>query len=145
MELLQIFNTVAFVTITIFIIYKVLEHHRWKRDSEAHYTTRFVEGVTKIYISPPHDEDDSLTDDPILRRALGKEKKDFKEMSVRVTIDLEEVVSYTESTSSCYTDEKTPSDCIIVFFKNGDEINLYDSYDVFQQYFEGYLAQKRKL
>lgn len=143
--ILQIFNSVTVVVLIIFIIYKVLEHYKWKRVSEAHYTTRFVEGVTKIYISPPHDDEDSLTDDPILRRALGKEKKDFKEMSVRVTIDLEEVVSYTESTSSLYSDEKTPSDCIIVFFKNGDEVTLYDSYDIFQQYFEGYLAQKRGL
>ena len=142
---LQIFNSVAVIVLIIFIIYKVLEYYRWKRVREAHFTTRFVEGVTKIYISPPHDDDDSLTDDPILRRALGKEKKDFKEMSVRVTIDLEEVVSYTESTSSIYSDEKTPSDCIIVFFKNGDEVTLYDSYDTFQQYFEGYLAQKRGL
>lgn len=142
---LQIFNSVAVVVLIIFIIYKVLEHYRWKKGQEAHYTTRFVEGVTKIYINPPTDDDDNLTDDPVLRRALGKEKKDFKEMSVRVTIDLEEVVSYTESTSSLYHDEKNPSDCIIVFFKNGDEITLFDSYDIFQQYFEGYLAQKRGL
>lgn len=143
--ILQIFNSVAVVVLIIFIIYKVLEHYNWKKISEAHYTTRFVEGITKIYLNPPQGEDDSLTDDPVLRRALGKEKKDFKEMSVRVTIDLEEVVSYTESTSSAYSDEKTPSDCIIVCFRSGDEINLYDSYDVFQQYFEGYLAQKRGL
>lgn len=132
-----------------------LYHYRknliFQKNLEQHYCKRFVEGVTKIYINPPYQEEDgqdSLTDDPILRKALEIDKKetpDSKEVSVRTTIDLEEVVNYTEWTSAKYSDEKCPSDCMMVYFRNGDQMLIYEKYDMFQEYHQNYLNDKLKL
>lgn len=146
--IVEVINTLVIVASLFFLTHKILEHYNWRRKCENHYTTRFVEATTKIYINPPFIiEDNDFTDDPILRRALGKEttKKDQKEISVRTTIDLEEIFNYTESTSSGYEATITPSDCTMIYFRNGDELLIYEQYDTFQTYFETYLAQKRSL
>lgn len=138
--------------VLIMALYHYIKNLQFQKNLDNHYCKRFVEGVTKIYINPPYqdedDDDEELTDDPILRRALGVDKKktpDAKEVSVRTTIDLEEVANYSEWTSAKYGDEKCPSDCVMVYFKNGDQILLFDKYDVFQTYHQNYLNDRLSL
>lgn len=132
-----------------------LYHYRknliFQKNLDNHYCKRFVEAVTKIYINPPYqeeDDEDSFTDDPILRKALQADKKetpDSKAVSVRTTIDLEEVINYTEWTSAKYSDETCPSDCLMIFFRNGDQILIYEKYDIFQEYHQNYLNDRLSL
>ena len=136
----------------VVIAIKILDHLNWKRNHESHYNKRFVEGITKIYIHPPYleedDEENSFTDDPILRKALGADRKkqpDSKEITVRTTIDLEQVYNYTEWTSSSYDSSNHPSDCLMLYFKNGDELLIFERYDVFQEFYQEYLIDKATL
>ncbi len=132
-----------------------LYHYRknliFQKNLDNHYCKRFVEAVTKIYINPPYEEEDNdegYTDDPILRKALGvdrKETPDSKEVSVRTTIDLEDVYSYTEWTSAKYSDEKCPSDCMMLYFRNGDQMLIFEKYDTFQTYHQNYLNDRLSL
>lgn len=140
------------LSITLVIIaLRIVDHLNWRKNFESHYSKRFVEVITKIYIHPPYDEDDrddEITDDPILRKALGVDKKkvpDSKEITVRTTIDLEEVYNYTEWTSSSYSSEKYLADCIMIYFKTGDYLLIYEKYDIFQTYYQSYLTEKEKL
>lgn len=138
------------LSITLVIIaLRIVDHLNWRKNFESHYSKRFVEGITKIYIHPPYleedDEENSFTDDPILRKALGADRKkqpDSKEITVRTTIDLEQVYNYTEWTSAGYDSDKYPADCLMIYFKNGDEMLIFERYDVFQQHYQKYLIDK---
>lgn len=136
----------------ILISLRFSAHLSWRKNFESHYNKRFVEGITKIYIHPPYqeedDEENSFTDDPVLRKALGTDRKkqpDSKEITVRTTIDLEQVYNYTEWTSSDYEAEKYQADCIMIYFKNGDEMLIFERYDIFQQYHQKYLIDRATL
>jgi hypothetical protein len=131
-----------------------LYHYRknliFQKNLDNHYCKRFVEAVTKIYINPPYDQEDDegYTDDPILRRALGTDKRetpDSKEVSVRTTIDLEEVINYVEWTSAKYNDQNCPSDCMMIYFRNGDQMLIFEKYDTFQTYHQNYLNDRLSL
>lgn len=133
-----------------------LYHYRknliFQKNLDNHYCKRFVEAVTKIYITPPYqegdEEDEYQIQDPSLRKALGVDKRetpDSKEVSVRTTIDLEEVVNYTEWTSAKYTDQNCPSDCMMIFFRNGDQMLIFEKYDTFQTYHQNYLNDRLSL
>lgn len=130
-------------------VYYYLKNLKFQRDLEDHYCKRFVETTTKIYIYPDKIEEEHYeVEDPVLRKALGVDKKIkplSKEVSVRTTIDLEQVYNYTEWTSGNYDQQTHSSDCVTVYFNNGDSLIIFEKYDVFQTYHENYLNIKLAL
>lgn len=148
---MTIITQIVLLAFILVALYHYSNNLRFQKNLDNHYCKRFVEAVTKIYINPPYqegDEEDNLTDDPILRKALGVDKRetpDSKEVSVRTTIDLEEVVNYVEWTSAKYTDQNCPSDCMMIYFRNGDQMLIFEKYDTFQQYHQNYLNDRLSL
>jgi hypothetical protein len=139
-------NLLLFSTVTILalICYKYHLHLQWKQRYEASFNKRFVVCASAIYLNDPDDNDDNgFTDDPILRKALGKSvSPDQKQISVMATIDLEEVYIYTECTTGKYTDESYVNDSVMVYFKNGDSLLIFETFTNFEAHHTNYLSEK---
>ena len=143
---MTLITQILLLSILLVALYHYRKNLEFRRNQEEKYNDRFIEAITKIFIHPPfegeNEEDEYQVEDPILRKALGVDKKevpDSKQVTVRTTIDLEDVYSYTEWTSANYNDESCPSDCVMVYFKNGDNLLIFERYDIFQQYHTNYL------
>jgi hypothetical protein len=143
---MTLITQILLLSILLVALYHYRKNLEFRRNQEEKYNDRFIEAITKIFIHPPfereNDEDEYQVEDPILRKALGVDKKevpDSKQVTVRTTIDLEDVYSYTEWTSANYSDKNCPSDCVMVYFKNGDNLLIFERYDIFQQYHTNYL------
>jgi len=141
-------NLLLFSTVTILalICYKYHLHLQWKQKYESSFNKRFVVCASAIYLNSPDDNDEKYTDDPILRRALGKgDEQEQKQISVLATIDLEEVYIYTECTTGKYTDERYVNDSTMVYFKNGDSLLLFETFTNFEAHHTNYLSEKINL
>ena len=143
---MTLITQILLLSILLVALYHYRKNLEFRRNQEEKYNDRFIEAITKIFIHPPfegeNEGDEYQVEDPILRKALGVDKKevpDSKQVTVRTTIDLEDVYSYTEWTSANYNDESCPSDCVMVYFKNGDNLLIFERYDIFQQYHTNYL------
>jgi hypothetical protein len=137
--------TIALLTIlsffVLFLIFIISKHLTWVRDYEDVYNSRFVEVPTRIYLNDTEREN-NLTDDPILRKALGVRDRQSKEVTVRMLVDLEDISSVTEFTSSNYHDTNIKADCVLLIFKDGSESIAYGTYDEFMKIYTNYFRRK---
>ena len=136
-------NTLLYSIVLILglIGYTLNKHLTWKQKYEASFNKRFVVCASAIYINDPNE--DELTDDPILRRALGKsDSPESKQISVMATIDLEEVYMYSECTTGKFSDERYTNDSVMIYFKNGDSLLIFETFTNFEAHHTRYLSEK---
>jgi hypothetical protein len=98
-----------------------------------------------VFKSPEIEDDEEFTSDPTLRRLMGKEEaeqENFKAVSTRTVVDLEEVASISEWSTSKFSDQKVISDCTMLFMKNGDQILVFEPLDIVMGTLEVYLGKR---
>jgi N-acyl-L-homoserine lactone synthetase len=107
-------------------------------------SSRFFATSRALFLSPPRDEEpNEYTDDPILRKALGTAQvKEAKEVLVNMTIDFDQVVAYSEWTTSKYTDEEVYANCTAVYLKSGENFIIDEDFKDFEHYHVNYLKSR---
>ena len=131
--------------VSLYSIYKIR-----KRVCNQPY---FIVVPSYMYIYNEDDigrESSDITDDPVLRKAMGldrkyKEEEINKKVTIRVKIDLSKVFCYFEWTSSRFHDDKVLSDTTLLKLFDGDEIIVALPYDQFDNLFEEYETEQRNI
>ena len=136
------------VTIPLaFGVYIYYKNYQWLVQNERSYQERFHIFATMLHVFKPHDieDDEEFTSDPTLRKLMkgdDGEQQNFKAVSTRTVVDLEEVVSISEWSTSKFSDEKVISDCTMLFLKNGDQILVFEPLDIVMGTLEVYLGKR---
>jgi hypothetical protein len=137
------FVALAVLSFAVLLYYK---NYLWLIKNEKAYLKRFHVFATELHFYKPEDflDDEDFTNDPTLRRLMGKETNanEFKRVSSRVTIDLEEVASMSEWSTSKYEDKNVVSNSTMLFMKNGDQILVLEPFEVVMEALEIYLGKR---
>ena len=142
--LILAFTVAPILAFGVYIYYK---NHQWLVHNERSYQERFHIFATMLHVfkSPEIEDDEEFTSDPTLRRLMGKEEteqENFKAVSTRTVVDLEEVASISEWSTSKFSDQKVISDCTMLFMKNGDQILVFEPLDIVMGTLEVYLGKR---
>ena len=142
--LILAFIVASLLAFGVHIYYK---NHQWVINNERAYLERYHIFATMLHVykQPDIEDDEEFTSDPTLRRLMGKEETrevNFKEVATRTVVDLEEVVSISEWSSSKFSDEKVVSDCTMLYLRNGDQILVFEPLDIVMGTLEVYLGKR---
>jgi hypothetical protein len=129
----------------ILIYYK---NYLWLINNEKVYLERFHIFATELILYKPYnelDQDPDFTSDPTLRKLMGKENNNHnqaKRVSSRIVIDLEEIVSLSEWSTSKYEDKNIVSNSTMLYMRNGDQVLVIEAFDVVLGALEIYLGRR---
>jgi hypothetical protein len=139
--MLQVVLGIILLQIGLGIIFYII-YVSGKKISKNPY---FVVVPSYLYLNNEveQEENNSITEDPILRKAMGLDLIDFdedsvKKVTIRVRIDMTKVLMYFEWTNSKYSDEKILSDSTLIRFTDGTEVVALMTYDQFDEIFYEY-------
>jgi len=97
----------------------------------------------EIYQAQKDDEDEEYSEE--IRKLLGKEAENLpqrKIVSTQTVIDLEDIQTIEQWTSSKYEDEQILSDCTMIRFKSGDMVLAQEPFHVMEKVFMDYVSKK---
>ena len=123
----------------------VLKFITWYRPRIVDYYVTFPYTLTlqKKYGEGGDDERVEFSDD-LLNRLTKDSTPDpsVKKYSMRISINMADVIDYAEWTTCSYEDEKIFSNAVCVRFVDGSEMILNVSYDYFDAEFNNYLSTR---
>jgi hypothetical protein len=140
--MIDVINTIIALTFGAslsYVAYKFLVLKSAMFDSERIGSTRFTVLPAILLFD---DENKKITfDDPLLQELAGEEIQKLM-VNVRMTIDLEQVMTYEESSYGKPQDGKITLDATFITFKDGSCVTTSLNYDSFDSIMSSYYNQK---
>lgn len=141
--MIDIINTIIAILMgcsLLFVAYKFWVLKSAIFDSERTSATRFVV-LPALLLFDDESNKKLQFDDPLLRELAGDEIKKLM-VNIRISIDLEEVMTYEEATFGKPQDGKIVLDGTYITFKDGSAITTTLNYDSFDSIVSSYYNQK---